>query len=54
MNSTLAIALVIAAIGGSLRDLIGYAGLFTVTGCVALTALVIILRLPEPRRGLRV
>jgi hypothetical protein len=51
MNTTLAIALAIAAMAGSLRDVFGYTGLFTATGIFALTSLIIILRLPEPRRG---
>jgi MFS family permease len=51
MNTTLAIALGIAAMVGSLRDVFGYTGLFTATGIFALTSLIIILRLPEPRRA---
>jgi MFS family permease len=53
MNTTLAMALTLAAIAGSLRDIVGYTGLFMMTGCVALVSLVIILRLPEPRKRVR-
>jgi len=50
MNTLLAVALGLAAVAGGLRDLIGYAGLYIMTGGVALAALWMILRLPEPRR----
>lgn len=50
MNSILAGSLIVAAIAGSLRDFIGYTGLYLVTAGVALASLVMILRLPEPRR----
>lgn len=50
MNSLLSGALLLAALAGSLRDAIGYNGLFAVTGAVALASLVLVLRLPEPRR----
>lgn len=51
MHSMLAGALIIAAITGSLSDVIGYVGLFTVTGIVAVIALIIAIRMPEPRRS---
>jgi MFS family permease len=51
MNSLLAGALVLAALAGSLRDAIGYLGLFAVTAVVAIGGLVLVLRMPEPRRG---
>lgn len=51
MNSILALALAVAAIAGGLRDVYGYAGLYTLTGVVSLAALVLVLRLPEPRRN---
>lgn len=51
MNSMLAGALIIAAIAGSLRDVIGYVGLFSVTGVVALAGLIMVIRMPEPRRS---
>ncbi|MEP7217270.1 MAG: MFS transporter [Bacteroidota bacterium] len=54
MNTLLAMALGLAAIAGGLRDLIGYIGLYVMTGGVALIALGMILRLPEPRRAVRV
>jgi hypothetical protein len=54
MNSLLAGALGVAALAGGLRDVIGYAGLFSVTGSVALIALMMIVRLPEPRRQARI
>jgi MFS family permease len=53
MNTLLACALVVAALLGGLRDLIGYGGLFATTGLMALIALVTIVRLPEPRRSIR-
>ena len=52
MNSLLSGALILAAIAGSLRDVIGYIGLFGVTAAVALVGLVLVIRMPEPRRGL--
>jgi hypothetical protein len=52
MNTLLAGALVVAALAGVLRDYFGYAGLFIFTGSVALVALAMIVRLPEPR-GIR-
>ncbi|MBC8145038.1 MAG: MFS transporter [bacterium] len=51
MHSLLAGALILAAITGSLRDVIGYVGLFGVTAVVAIIALIIAIRMPEPRRG---
>jgi MFS family permease len=51
MNSLLAGALGIAALSGALRDIIGYEGLFGMTGVIALLSLVMITRLPEPRRN---
>jgi MFS family permease len=49
MNSLLAGALLAAALVGSLRDVIGYTGLFGVTAAVALAALTLIIAMPEPR-----
>jgi MFS family permease len=54
MNMWLASALIVATIAGSLRDVIGYSGLYVTTGCVALAGLVMIVRLPEPRRAAKV
>ncbi len=54
MNSILAGALIVAGVAGSLRDLIGYHGLYLVTAVVALLSLVMILRLPEPRRQMSI
>lgn len=51
MNTLLACALIVAALAATLRDLIGYTGLYAATGAVAIAALVMILRLPEPRRA---
>jgi MFS family permease len=53
MNSLLAGALVLAALAGGLRDVIGYVGLFGVTGVVSIGGLVLAVRMPEPRRGSR-
>ena len=53
MNSILAGSLLVAALAGSLRDFIGYTGLYLVTAVVALASLVMIFRLPEPRREAR-
>ncbi len=54
MNSLIAAALGVAGIVGSLRDVIGYTGLFAVTLGVAVASLVLIVRLPEPRRQARI
>jgi len=51
MNTLLAAALIVAALAGWLRDEIGYVGMYVATTVVALASLVLILRLPEPRRG---
>jgi MFS family permease len=53
MNSLLAGALVLAALAGSLRDIIGYLGLFSVTGVVAIAGLLMVIGMPEPRRAAR-
>ncbi len=42
-----------AGVAGGLRDVIGYHGLYTVTLGVALVSLLLILRLPEPRRAVK-
>lgn len=51
MNSLLAAALLLAALAGILRDATGYTGLYVMTAVVAMISLVMIIRLPEPRRG---
>lgn len=52
MNSMIAAVLLItAALAASLRDLVGYHGLFGMTTVVAMVGLVLIARLPEPRRN---
>jgi MFS family permease len=50
MNLLLAGSLFLAALAGGLRDVIGYRGLYIATGAVAVIALIMIDRLPEPRR----
>lgn len=50
MNSLLAGALILSALIGSLRDTVGYIGLFGVTAAVAVASLVLVLRMQEPRR----
>jgi len=54
MNTVLAGALGVAGLAGGLRDVIGYHGLYVVTLGVALVSLVLILRLPEPRRAVKI
>lgn len=54
MNSMLAGALILAALAGSLRDIIGYVGLFGVTAAVAVVGLILVTRMPEPRRPVQV
>lgn len=53
MNVVLACSLLLATLAGGLRDIIGYRGLYLATATIAVVALVIILRLPEPRRWAR-
>lgn len=50
MNILLAGSLLLAALAGGLRDIIGYRGLYIATGAVAIIALFMIDRLPEPRK----
>lgn len=51
MNSLLAAALLLATVGGVLHDLVGYEGLYIFTGCIAVGAFLLIVRLPEPRKA---
>lgn len=51
MNTILAIAYGIAALIGGMRDVIGFNGLYAITGVVAAIGIVYIVRLPEPRRA---
>jgi len=50
MNTTLAIALALAAGAGAVRDLAGYTGVYALTGMIALVSLAMVIRMPEPRR----
>ncbi len=50
MNTLLSLALALAALAGGLRDIVGYSGLYLLTGIVAVASLVVAIRLPEPRR----
>jgi MFS family permease len=50
MNTLLASALLLATVGGILHDVAGYEGLYIFTGCIAVMALLLIVRLPEPRK----
>lgn len=53
MNTLLAIAYGLAAVIGGMRDVIGFDGLYTITGVVAAIGIVYIVSLPEPRRSAR-
>jgi MFS family permease len=53
MNTLLAAALGLAGIAGVLRDIVDYQGLYLLTFLVAIASLVMILRLPEPRREVK-
>lgn len=50
MNTTLAIALALAACAGVVRDIAGYTGVYILTGTIAITSLVLVIRMPEPRK----
>ncbi len=54
MHSLLATSLLLATLGGVVRDVIGYQGLFILTGVIAVASFIMILRMPEPRHTVHI